>query len=91
MQDKESGASRRDGEWSWSSTIQKLQAYGEAKSEGNDTRMKAVDLARLAVFGKDSIDVHYLNRVVLFQIIGEHSKKLTELITSLNFSFQERR
>lgn len=67
------------------------KAYGEAKSEGADTRMKAVDLARLAVFGKDSIDVHYLNRVVLFQIIGEHSKKLTELITLLIYSFQERR
>ncbi|KAI7858983.1 hypothetical protein BDC45DRAFT_433388, partial [Circinella umbellata] len=45
-------------------------AFGEAKSETADFKHTAIDFTRLAVFGKDCIDVNKMNKVLLFQIIG---------------------
>ena len=48
----------------------KCIAYGEAKAANTDNHGKGVHLVRLAVFGKDYIDMYKLNHVITFQIVG---------------------
>ena len=45
--------------------------YGEVKARNMDKYGKQVDLARLAIVGKDTLDVHHHNHICLFQIVGE--------------------
>ncbi|KAI9274741.1 hypothetical protein BDA99DRAFT_568901 [Phascolomyces articulosus] len=44
--------------------------YGEVKAKNTDTYGKALDLARLAILGKDMIDAHHLKHILLFHIVG---------------------
>lgn len=41
------------------------------KPNGADSRSMGVDFVRIGVFGKDAIDQHKLNKVILFQAIGK--------------------
>lgn len=47
------------------------RVFGEVKPEDADSRSMGVDFVRIAVFGKDAIDHHKLNKVLLFQVIGK--------------------
>lgn len=47
------------------------RVFGEVKPEDTDSRSMGVDFVRIAVFGKDAIDCHMLNKVLLFQVIGK--------------------
>ncbi|KAI7850769.1 hypothetical protein BDC45DRAFT_446684, partial [Circinella umbellata] len=44
--------------------------YGKVKAKNTDKYGKQVDLARLAIVGKDTIDMHKHNHVLLFQVVG---------------------
>ncbi|CDH54442.1 predicted protein [Lichtheimia corymbifera JMRC:FSU:9682] len=46
------------------------RVFREVKPEDADSRSMGVDFVRIAVFGKDAIDCHMLNKVLLFQVIG---------------------
>ncbi|KAI8372906.1 uncharacterized protein BYT42DRAFT_500969 [Radiomyces spectabilis] len=46
------------------------RGYGEAKAEGRSPHDISVDFIRLAVFSKDTIDVHQLDSAIGFQIHG---------------------
>ena len=45
--------------------------YSEVKAKNTDRYGKQLDLARLAIVGKDTIDAHSHNHVLLFQVVGE--------------------
>lgn len=55
-----------------SNVFGKSLMFGEVKPCNADSNLKAMDLLRLAVFGKDAIDVNKWNKVLLFQIIGNY-------------------
>lgn len=46
-------------------------AYRETKAEDADNRNKTIDLIRLAVLAKDCVDSSKMNKVIVFQVIGE--------------------
>ncbi|KAI7877015.1 hypothetical protein K492DRAFT_181198 [Lichtheimia hyalospora FSU 10163] len=48
----------------------KSRIFGEVKPEDADSCSMGVDFVRIGVFGKDAIDQHKLNKVILFQAIG---------------------
>lgn len=64
---------RPDGIISDISNLQfmKARAFGEVKPSNVDNRSAAIDLVRLCVFGKDNIDVHKADKVLLFHVIGK--------------------
>ncbi|KAJ8662538.1 hypothetical protein O0I10_001499 [Lichtheimia ornata] len=48
----------------------RARVFGEVKPCNVDNRSAAIDLVRLCVFGKDNIDVHKADKILLFHVIG---------------------